>query len=50
MDANEVVTADAYNLFYRRRDWHQNNKEKGCNFDELAITPNMDVINLGKKE
>lgn len=38
-----VVSSAAYNLFYRRRDWHEENMKK-LNFDKLAIKPDLDVI------
>ena len=31
-----VVSKDAYNIFYRRRDWHKANKE-GIDFDKMAL-------------
>jgi ubiquitin C-terminal hydrolase len=40
-----VVTSAAYNLFYRRRDWHEKNMAEGVNFDKLAIKPDMDLVN-----
>ena len=36
-----VVTNAAYNLFYRRRDWHQKNMENGIDFEALAIKPDL---------
>jgi len=42
-----VVGEAAYNLFYRRRDWHQKNKENGCDFEALALKP--DMASIGKK-
>lgn len=38
-----VVRSCAYNLFYRRRDWHEQNK-KELNFDRLAQTPDMECL------
>ena len=44
-DAKEkVVTGAAYNLFYRRRDWHEANKAQGCDFDAMALKPDMSMI------
>jgi len=43
-----IVTGAAYNLFYRRRDWHENNI-KEMNFDKLAIKPDMQYIEANKK-
>jgi len=34
----------AYNLFYRRRDWHERNMKEGVNFDALAIKADMSLI------
>ena len=39
-----VVTAAAYNLFYRRRDWHAKNREQGCNWSEVSVKPDMDFL------
>ena len=41
---NTVVTNAAYNLFYRRRDWHEKNIKEGINFDEIAVKPDMSYI------
>lgn len=35
-DPSNVISNAAYNLFYRRRDWHQQNIEEGVDFDKLA--------------
>jgi len=43
--SKEVVTQAAYNLFYRRRDWHERNMSEGIDFDKLAIKPDMDLVN-----
>lgn len=40
----QVVSGAAYNLFYRRRDWHENNKKEGLAYDEIAMKPDMDLI------
>jgi len=42
---SHVCTSAAYNLFYRRRDWHEQNINEGCNFDNIAIKPDMDMLN-----
>ena len=42
--AKQVVSSAAYNLFYRRRDWHENNVKNGCNFDAMAMKPDMSLI------
>jgi len=39
-----VVTSAAYNLFYRRRDWHAKNIGVGIDFEELAIKPDLDML------
>ena len=41
---NKVITEAAYNLFYRRRDWHEQNKQHGCDFDALALKPDMSLL------
>ena len=38
-----VCTNAAYNLFYRRRDFYEQNK-KGLDFDKLAIIPDLAAI------
>lgn len=40
----QIVTEAAYNLFYRRRSWHEDNLKGGCDFDALAQRPDMAVI------
>lgn len=40
-----IVTNAAYNLFYRRRDWHHKIMEDGIDYEKIAIQPNMDLIN-----
>ena len=44
----EVVSSAAYNLFYRRRDWHERNMEQGVDFDALAIAPDMECLEKSK--
>ena len=46
VEASEVCTNAAYNLFFRKRDWHENNKKNGIDFDTMAIKPDMDLVNL----
>lgn len=41
--AQTVVTGAAYNLFYRRRDWHEQNMGN-IDFEALAIKPDMSFI------
>ena len=41
---SQVVSSMAYNLFYRRRDWHEKNRTEGCNFDKMALRPDMTLI------
>lgn len=43
--ASSVVTNAAYNLFYRRRDWHENHITNGINFDAISLKPDLDLIN-----
>lgn len=38
-----VVSSAAYNLFYRRRDWHAANM-KELDYDKLAQTPDMELL------
>lgn len=40
-----VISSAAYNLFYRKRDWHENNIKNGCDFDAMALKPDMSLIN-----
>jgi ubiquitin carboxyl-terminal hydrolase 4/11/15 len=35
----KVVTSAAYNLFFRKRDWHEKNIAEGIDFDKMAIKP-----------
>lgn len=39
------MTNAAYNLFYRRRDWHQEIMQEGIDYEKIAIQPNMDLVN-----
>ena len=39
-----IVSSAAYNLFYRRRDWHASNKANGVDFEALAQTPDMSYV------
>jgi hypothetical protein len=39
-----IVTNAAYNLFYRRRDWHKRNMEMGIDYEALAIKPDLALI------
>ena len=45
-----IVTSAAYNIFYRRRDWHENNVKNGVNFDDLAYTPDLSFLEKEKKQ
>ena len=38
-DARSVVSSAAYNLFFRRRDWHAKNMEKDLDYKALAVKP-----------
>ena len=50
IDALEnIVTNAAYNLFYRRRDWHQKNMTDGIDFELLAQHPDMAYVEGPKK-
>jgi len=40
-----VSTSGAYNLFYRKRDWHAKNMAEGIDYDKMAIKPDMDLVN-----
>ena len=49
-NAREKIVSDAaYSLFYRRRDWYEKNKASGCDFDELALKPDMAMLPADKK-
>ena len=39
-----VVTNAAYNLFFRRRDWHEANMESGVDFDKIALRPDIQMF------
>jgi len=39
------VTSAAYNLFYTKRDWHEKNINEGMNYEEIAIRPDLDMLN-----
>jgi len=45
---DQVASSGAYNLFYRKRDWHARNIEKGVDYDKLAIKPDMSLVNPKK--
>lgn len=40
----QIVTNAAYNLFYRRRDWHERNRKEGVDFEKLSIKPDMSYV------
>ena len=42
---SNIVTNAAYNLFYRRRDWHEKNMQDGIDYEKMAIKPDMDLVN-----
>jgi|TARA_B110000285_G_C14883125_1_gene494909 hypothetical protein len=44
-----VVTNAAYNLFFRRRDWHEANIENGVDFDKIKINPDLSMFEKSKK-
>lgn len=37
--ASQVRSKAAYNLFYRRRDWHAKNMAQGVDYESIAIKP-----------
>jgi len=39
-----VVTGAAYNLFYRRRDWHEKNIAEGIDFNQIALKPDLSMF------
>jgi hypothetical protein len=41
---NTVVTSSAYNIFYRRRDWHENNLKNGIDFEALENKPDLSFL------
>ena len=44
-----VVSSAAYNLFFRKRDWHERNKREGVSFEKLSVVPDMDFLSkVGK--
>ena len=44
-----VVSSAAYNLFFRKRDWHERNKREGVNYEQLSVEPDMDFLSkVGK--
>jgi hypothetical protein len=47
MIKNSICTNAAYNLFYRRRDFHDHNKQR-LDFDKIAVKPDMDLLGMGK--
>ena len=42
-----VKSQGAYNLFYRRRDWHEANMES-LDFEKLSVTPDMECLEKSK--
>jgi hypothetical protein len=44
-----VVSSAAYNIFYRRRDWHENNIKIGIDFDKLEEKPDLSFLDQDKK-
>jgi len=44
-----VIQSSAYNLFYRRRDWHEKNLESTLDFEALSIKPDMSYIKKPEK-
>lgn len=44
-----IVSSDAYNIFYRRRDWHENNVKNGVDFDAIQNTPDLSFLDQEKK-
>lgn len=44
-----IVTNAAYNLFYRKRDWHAKNMADGIDFEALAQHPDMAYVEGNKK-
>ena len=45
----EVVSSSAYNLFYRRRDWHAKNMQDGIDFEQIALKPDMSYLQSGQE-
>jgi len=46
---DSIVTNAAYNLFYRKREWHQKNMNDGIDFEVLAQHPDMAYVEGSKK-
>jgi len=45
------VTKSAYNIFYRRRDWHEKNmEEESLDFDRIAQKPDMSYVGIDEKK
>ena len=42
---HHIVTNAAYNLFFRRREWHAKNMSEGIDYEKMAIKPDMDLVN-----
>ena len=40
-----IVNSAAYNLFYRRRDWHEQNLQQ-LDFEQVAQIPDMEYVNV----
>ena len=45
---SQVVGNAAYNLFFRRRDWHEQNMQE-LDYDKLAIKPDMEFLEKTEK-
>jgi len=45
-----VASSAAYNLFYRRRDWFERNKQQGIDFENLALRPDMSYLQSENKK
>jgi len=45
VNPDNVVSDAAYNLFFRKRDWHEKNMKEGIDFSKLSITPDMEWVN-----
>ena len=45
-----VVTKAAYNLFFRKRDWHEKNIAEGIDFDKMAIKPDLSFLDSETKK
>ena len=51
LPATKVVEQDiaskwAYNLFFRRRDWHAGNTKDSCDFEKIALKPDFKILGL----